>query len=251
MAVSRDMLFPVLRSFHDMRTKGGFSTNMRVLRALMEHGPHDERVWLQERWTDYASHPDVFAFVPVDSQGSCWINPRGTIFSIRYGGHERFSYLVTDHYNTGPLEKAGWIHVSDKRIDLEYDPTGPQQKAVDMLQERHGYRLSDMRSMFKRIDPEDVAKIPPALHNLGMLSEYDWEDQRWWEARDIPRVAHKVSPPHESHTAAWRSWMYDAVYNQPREYWTPERIAAVAEHSRFNNDGYVPYRLEQMERGEY
>lgn len=250
MAVSPDMLFAVLRSYHDMRSSRGYSTNMRVLRALMEHGPHDESVWLREVFTEFASNEDVFAFMPTARDGSCWINPQGTIFSIRYGGHERFSYLVAGSYNTALLENAGWIHVSDRRIDLEYDPTSAQQRAIDDLQLRMGYKVSDRRRFSRRVLPADVEKIPPALHNLRMISEYKWEDPRWWEGKGIPRSAHRVHPKHEAHVTKWRDFMYDGVYSFDRGYWTAERIRLVAEHSRRFADNYVPYRLELMEQGE-
>lgn len=214
MAVAPDMLYAMLSAIIAKREKAKLETGVRQLRAVLEWGHASAANFMDEslhlprltgsRW---------FTPEPVGSHASCWINPVGLVFPIAYAGHSRFAMMLTGIDDPEVLIKSGWVHVSDTRIDIEYDPTARQQAVIDRLVRDRGFRIADTRPVGYRKPLETCESLDPRLSLIGPLQSYDWQSERYWEARGIPRVAHNVRSPANNHVQAFYEAMQDRLFD--------------------------------------
>ena len=248
MAVQYDLLYPVMRAIISKRDDAGFTTNTRALRALLEYGDKDAEYWLEDDQRRRLGFPEYMAAdVITGKYRACYINPRGMVFAILTCGHSDFAGLVTGVCDPERLNRAGWVHVSDGRIDLEYTLTPAQERVVDSLMQHGCFRINDTRSGRNPPDSYEQAGIPLQLHVLAPLSSYDWQDQRYWEDRGISRVGHAIRPAPNVHIKDWESdtvsrlWGFHP-YNEPCLKNEPLRAKALQYHWGVTGK-HVPGRL--------
>jgi len=103
----------------------------QALALLCKHAPvvRERSYLMAAAWfTDWSSANDRKGDGP-----SCWIAPKGMIYPIEHANHSYFASLAGLDGCTSPLERAGWLHVSGGRIDVMFEPTSLQRKALDKI----------------------------------------------------------------------------------------------------------------------
>lgn len=102
-------------------------TNEQALLAYLQCGKVDAY------WQDVAANFSYFRTAPIASSSyaaSCWITPRGGMFSVPYSGHSQFANDALE-YGCPILERGGWLHVSDGKAHFYYDRyTAAQHKTM-------------------------------------------------------------------------------------------------------------------------
>lgn len=172
------------------REAKGWETNVQALTAWfqwaaypMAEGRGYTCGWDGERLIPWVPHEDEYWFLPVpkastesEENPSCWITPKGFMWSVGYGYHGRFSTCAGLTYNF--MERAGWVHTSGGRLDVFFPLTGLQERAMKMMQancvEAYGSRGMWVKDEY-----------------LNSKSPYDYTGQcdasRWQGLNPLPR----------------------------------------------------------------
>lgn len=236
MGVEKDQLFAVMRAIISKRDGQGFETDTRALRLILEFGNmpaarivEQQHLFYENKWLSQSAQ----------DRPSCWINTKGLCFWIDYGYHSTFAGMIAGGC-TSLLEAAGWIHVSDGRMDVLYEPTPQQARRMAEL-EASNPRFKQARSIRNR-PPKRPSCMHPGLDS-GPLSSYQWDDPRYWENRGIERTCHGrgvIGPNPQAHVGNWQEAMRVASYSDKYRF----NPAYVPHAKQF--DQYVSGRAEEL-----
>lgn len=235
MAVDKSIMFATMKAILEHRASKGFTTQERTLRLILEFGAEPVEKLLDKspildngRWLSEDQSP----------QASCWINLKGYVFWIDYGYHSAFAGILTGKSDPSILEDAGWVHVSDKRMDVVMEPTPAQERAMQELEAQRGFRRNGGLCRPGRRPSRDGR-----LHmgfEVSPRTDYMWDDVRYWEDRGIPRVAHgyAIRPFPDTHMDVWLKVMHEALFDEMGAVkFNPEVVPCLEKRDR-----YVPAR---------
>jgi len=211
MAVDTNELYAVMRAFIRERDSAGLKTNTQQLRLMLEYGEASTRTFLSSQ--AMLTNPGWLSREGQGGQDSCWINLRGMCFWIDYGWHSHFAGLMTGRDDPSILEDAGWVHVSDKHMDIVMEPTDGQRRTIERLEDE-GFRRGDLRRIGSTRRPSE--QMHRGLEAIER-PDYDWQDPRYWENRGIPREAHGIrgeyKPVPDEALIQWLGAMENAAYD--------------------------------------
>lgn len=147
-----------------MRAGRGLATNEQALLAFLQYGAG---AGARHVLTDGA----YFLPEPVSWCGnlpSCWLNPKGGVFTVPYAGHSEFASCmgINDHL----LNRAGWVHISDGLADDYY---GRWTNAQRVVIERYGFSHNDA-TMYANSRLADDAK-DARLRGLEFRQRDGWD----------------------------------------------------------------------------
>lgn len=106
-----------------------------------------------------------------DSDGtSAYLSPKGMIYWLRYGGHYGWYDDILD-LNQNAMDRAGWLHISDGRVDVHCRITPAQQRWLDKHKPDH--RSANSREGDWHIKPYEHTSLQAAPQRYLDAERYD------------------------------------------------------------------------------
>lgn len=132
----------------------------QALAVLLREMPVMQRphVLSQEWFKPHGNAPDDMRDDVNDY--SCWISRKGLVYRVGFAGHGGFCAALG--VKQRQLERAGWLHVSDGRMDMLYPLSSGQKRAIQKL-----------RDLGARLHERYVDELEPIVTDDEAANKYD------------------------------------------------------------------------------
>lgn len=103
---------------------------------------------------------------------SLYLSPKGMPYFVEYGGHSHLYHQIFQ-VSQDLMDRAGWLHISDGRVDVACRMTAAQSRWLEANRpERGEWRIEEVYSNALSKPPEPYDRVAP--FDVRPMLQLDW-----------------------------------------------------------------------------